>query len=312
MGRTPSVAVPILELGGMMETIDDTTIEAKLKVMLKGLVSGFLKLGCCAIAMAGIIAIQKPRLQSITAVTIATEESQREESVRLSVLSRMPSFGFGNLLAGWTFLNLVQYDGDTDTRKQVGYSLAPMYFETMTRFDPRFVDSYIFLSGIMSYQMGKPEEAIALMERGTQALTPQADPRAYLVWRIKGLDQLLMLGDTVNSAKSYDQAGDWALQSTDPDSRRVGPIFKQTAEFLRTDPNNRTLLLWSWTTIFDQAVVTRDVKTQERARSELLKIGAIERKDDKNMSYFTLPPQPKAMPKASPSPQPSPQSTPRS
>jgi hypothetical protein len=269
MGRTPSVAVPILELGGMMETIDDTTIEAKLKVMLKGLVSGFLKLGCCAIAMAGIIAIQKPRLQSITAVT-------------------------------------------TDTRKQVGYSLAPMYFETMTRFDPRFVDSYIFLSGIMSYQMGKPEEAIALMERGTQALTPQADPRAYLVWRIKGLDQLLMLGDTVNSAKSYDQAGDWALQSTDPDSRRVGPIFKQTAEFLRTDPNNRTLLLWSWTTIFDQAVVTRDIKTQERARSELLKIGAIERKDDKNMSYFTLPPQPKALPKASPSPQSSPQSTPRS
>jgi hypothetical protein len=284
----------------MMETIDDTPIEVKRKVMLNGLVSGFLKLGCCAIAIAGIIAIQKPRLQSITATTIATEEAQREESVRLSVLSRMPSFGFGNLLADWTFLNLVQYDGDTETRQQVGYPLAPIYFETMTRFDPRFVDSYIFLSGIMSYHMGKPEEAIALMDRGTAALTPQADPRAYLVWRIKGLDQLLMLGETANAAKSYDQAGDWALQSTDAESRSVGPIFKQTAEFLRTDPNNKTLLLWSWTTIFDQAVTIRDVKTQERARTELSKIGAIERRDENQRVYFTLPPKPKATPTPSP------------
>jgi hypothetical protein len=268
--------------------------------MVNGWVSGLLKLGGCAVAIAGIMAIQRPRLQAITAMTIATEESQREEAIRLSLLNRMPSFGFANVLADWSFLNLVQYDGDTETRKKVGSPLAPMYFDTITRFDPRFVDSYIFLSGIMAYQMGKPEEAIALMTRGTNALTPKDDPRAYLVWRIKGLDQLLLLGDTATAAKSYDQAGDWAIQSADPESQKVGPIFKQTAEFLRTDPNNKTLLLWSWTTIFDQAVVTRDTKTQDRARAELLKIGAIERKDDKNQSYFTMPLQPKATPKASP------------
>ena len=264
--------------------------------MLNGFGRGLLKVGIGGAAIAGIIAIQIPRLQSITATTIATEESQRQEAVRLSLLNRSPSFGFDNMMANWVFLNLVQYDGDSETRKQVGYPLAPMYFDTMTRLDPRFVSSYIFLSGIMSYQMGKPEEAIALMNRGTDALTPQADPRAFLVWRLKGLDQLLMLGDAASAAKSYDQAGDWALQSTEAETRQTGPIFKQTAEFLRTDPNNKTLLLWSWTTIFDQAIVTRDEKTQERARKKLLEIGAIERRDDRNKPYFTLPPQPKPAP----------------
>ena len=264
--------------------------------MLNGFGRGLVKVGIGIVAIAGIIAIQIPRLQSITATTIATEESQREEAVRLSLLNRSPSFGFDNVMANWVFLNLVQYDGDSETRKQVGYPLAPMYFDTITRLDPRFVSSYIFLSGIMSYQMGKPEDAIALMTRGTDALTPQNDPRAFLVWRLKGLDQLLMLGDAASAAKSYDQAGDWALQSTDAETRQTGPIFKQTAEFLRTDPSNKTLLLWSWTTIFDQAIVTRDEKTQERARKKLLEIGAIERRDDRNKPYFTLPPQPKPAP----------------
>ena len=269
---------------------------SRIEGMLNGFGRGLLKVGVGVVAIAGIIAIQIPRLQSITATTIATEEAQREEAVRLSLLNRSPSFGFNNVLADWAFLNLVQYDGDSETRKQVGYPLAPMYFDTITRLDPRFVSSYIFLSGIMSYQMGKPEEAIALMNRGTDALTPKDDPRAFLVWRLKGLDQLLMLGDASSAAKSYDKAGDWALQSTEAETRLTGPIFKQTAEFLRTDPNNKTLLLWSWTTIFDQAVVTRDEKTQERARKKLLEIGAIERRDDRNKPYFTLPPQPKPAP----------------
>ena len=264
--------------------------------MLNGFGRGLVKVGVGVVAIAGIIAIQMPRLQSITATTIATEEARREEAVRLAILNRSPSFGFNNVMADWAFLNLVQYDGDSETRKQLGYGLAPMYFDTITRLDPRFVASYTFLSGIMSYQMGKPEEAVALMTRGTDVLTPQDDPHAFLVWRLKGLDQLLMLGDTASAAKSYDQAGDWALQSTAADARLIAPIFKQTAEFLRTDPNNKTLLLWSWTTIFDQAIVTRDEKTQERARKKLLEIGAIERRDDRNKPYFTLPPQPKPAP----------------
>ena len=284
------------QIGRHDEIGSDLGAQPREEGMLNGFGRGLLKIGVGCVAIAGIITIQIPRLRSITATTIATEEARREEAVRLSLLNRSPSFGFNNMVANWAFLNLVQYDGDTETRKQIGYELAPMYFDTITRADPRFVASYTFLSSIMSYQRGRPEEAIALMTRGTDVLTPQADPRAFLVWRLKGLDQLLLLGDASSAAKSYDQAGDWALQSTEAETRLVGPIFKQTAEFLRTDPKNKTLLLWSWTTIFDQAIVTRDEKTQDRARKKLLEIGAIERKDDRNKPYFTLPPQPKPAP----------------
>ena len=137
-------------------------------------------------------------------------------------------------------------------------------------------------------------------------------PKAFLVWRLKGLDQLLMENDLQASQFSYDQAGDWALASSDVSVREVGPIFKQTAEFIRTDPNNKTVLLWSWSTIYDQAVVTRDEVTQARAREMLLKVGAIERKDEKGNVYFALPPKPKSesTPKSEPTPTTAPTASP--
>jgi hypothetical protein len=255
--------------------------------------SGALKLTIAALAIAGIIKLQQPQLSQLSAREVASSEDQRQEALKLSLVSRSPSFGFDNLVADWAFLNFIQYDGNSATRKAVGYDLAPKYFDLITRLDPRFVDTYVFLSGIMSYQMGKPDEAIALMDRGTTALTPKAHPKAFLVWRIKGLDQLLMANDLRASQFSYDQAGDWALASSDASSREVGPIFKQTAEFIRTDPDNKQMLLWSWSSIYDQAIVTRDEATKTRAKDKLLGIGAIERKDDKGNVYFTLPPKPK-------------------
>lgn len=271
--------------------------------------SGFIKVAIAAVAIGGIIKLQQPQLQQLSARDVASAEDQRQEALNLSLMNRSPSFGFDNVLANWAFLNFVQYDGDTATRKMVGYALAPNYFDMITRLDPRFVDSYIFLSGIMSYQMGMPKEAIALMDRGTSALTPKDHPKAFLVWRLKGLDQLLMVNDLNASQFSYDQAGDWALASSDASVRDVGPIFKQTAEFIRTDPNNKTMLLWSWSSIYDQAVVTRDQVTRARAREMLLKIGAIERNDEKGNIYFELPPKSKSESKSKSEPAPTPTPT---
>jgi len=265
------------------------------------ILSGFIKVTIATAAISGIIQLQQPQLQQLSARDVTSPEDQRQEAVNLSLMSRSPSFGFDNVLADWAFLNFVQYDGDTATRKAVGYPLAPQYFDMITRLDPRFVDSYVFLSGIMSYQMGMPKEAIALMDRGTSALTPKDHPRAFLAWRLKGLDQLLMANDLKAAQSSYDQAGDWALASSDPSIREIGPFFKQTAEFIRTDPNNQTMLLWSWSTVYDQAFATRDQVTQARARQMLMKIGAIERKDEKGNVYFSLPPKPKSEPTPKPS-----------
>jgi hypothetical protein len=297
----PEFSVTIFELECMMGSAFMAILSSP---RLARLGSGLIKLSIAVLAITAIVKLQQPQLSQLAAREVASEADQREEALRLSLVSRSPSFGFDNLLADWAFLNLIQYDGDTATRKAVGYELAPKYFELITRLDPRFVDSYIFLSGIMTYQMGRPEEAIALMDRGTSALTPKDTPKAFLVWRLKGLDQLLMANDLQGAQFSYDQAGDWALASKDEGSRQVGPIFKQTAEFIRTDPNNRTVLLWSWSSIYDQAVMTRDEKTKDRARAKLLEIGAIERKDDNGNVYFTLPPQAKPSPQATPTPKP--------
>lgn len=51
------------------------------------------------------------------------------------------------------------------------------------------------------------------MERGTKALSPQIHPRAYLVWRFMGLDQLLLLGDIPGAIRSYEMAANWAAES---------------------------------------------------------------------------------------------------
>jgi hypothetical protein len=185
-------------------------------------------------------------------------------------LKRSPTFGFDNLIADSTFLSFLQYYGDTPVREQTGYSLSPQYFDIITRLDPRFVDIYLFLSGTLSYQLGKPELAIQLMNRGTAALSPQINPKAYQIWRFKGLDQLLLLGDIPGSIHSHEMAAKWAKGT--PDEYLV-PIFQQIVEFLRKDPNSIPVRLQSWATIYAQATQVKDKQTQERAKQEIEKLG---------------------------------------
>jgi hypothetical protein len=51
------------------------------------------------------------------------------------------------------------------------------------------------------------------------------------------------------------KAGDWALASSDASVRDVGPIFKQAAEFIRTDQTIRPCCC-GLGCYYDQAVVT--------------------------------------------------------
>ena len=40
------------------------------------------------------------------------------------MLKNLPSFGFDNLIADWTFLKFLQYFGDDEARDVTGYDLA--------------------------------------------------------------------------------------------------------------------------------------------------------------------------------------------
>ena len=120
---------------------------------------------------------------------------EQQEAVRLQAIKQSPTFGFDNLIANWTFLEFLEYFGDNDVRNKIGYSLSEDYFDVVTKLDPRWVDIYLFVSNSLSIFEGKPDVAVEYMTRGTDALSPEVHPQAWLVWRYKGIDQLLLVGD---------------------------------------------------------------------------------------------------------------------
>ncbi|MGA7936470.1 MAG: hypothetical protein WCA35_23150 [Kovacikia sp.] len=223
-----------------------------------------------AIALTGVVLIQHAQLNRPSLWVSDPNQAEKQESIRLDLLSKSPTFGFSNLIADWTFLNFLQYYGDTPVREKTGYSLSPAYFDIITRLDPRFEDIYLFLSGTLSYQLGKPDLAIQMMNRGTEALSPQINPKSYQVWRFKGLDQLLLLGDVPGSIHSHQMAAKWAQGTPD---QNLAPIFQQVVEFLRKDPNSVPVRLQSWATIYSQAAQVKDKQFQARAKQEIEKLG---------------------------------------
>ena len=243
-----------------------------------------MPLAIAAVALLGVVGIQRLHLDRPLADS-DPQQTERQESWRLKLVKQSPAFGFDNLIADWTFLNFLQYYGDTEVRQKVGYSLSPAYFELITQRDPRFVNSYLFLSSSISYQLGQPEVAVRLMDRGTAALSPQIDANAFLVWRFKGLDQLLLLGDVPGAIHSHEMAAQWVVGTP---SENLVPLFQQVANFLRRDPNSRLVRFQAWTSVYEQAIAVKDKPTQERAKREILAIGGKAR-INKGQLEFVLP-----------------------
>lgn len=114
------------------------------------------KLTIAAIALTGIIWMQRTRLDQSTPTLADLKQAEQQEAMRLQLLKQMPTFGFDNLIASWTFLNFLQYYGDTPVRQQTGYSLSPNYFDLITQRDPRFVDIYLFCLGVFPINWVNP------------------------------------------------------------------------------------------------------------------------------------------------------------
>ncbi|MGL6283120.1 MAG: hypothetical protein ACRC2J_11990, partial [Microcoleaceae cyanobacterium] len=104
--------------------------------------------------------------------------------------------------------------------------------------------------------------------RGTNALSPEIDPKAWQLWRFKGIDQILFLDDTKGAIYSHEMAADWVANTPDRD---FAPLFKDTAEFLKTDPDNKLIRFNAWLWIYYQSP---DEKVKERAKKELIALGA--------------------------------------
>ncbi|NJL45935.1 MAG: hypothetical protein HC922_09960 [Leptolyngbyaceae cyanobacterium SM2_3_12] len=139
-----------------------------------------LPLGLGGLLLAAIVGLQQQRFQALQTLAtgeqpLATLETQeQQETLRLQLLHKTPSFGYKNLIADWAFLNFLQYFGNTNQRSQVGYGVSPEFFEVIVDKDPYFVTPYLFLSTSTSLYAGAPERAVEMMTRGTAAMTPRS------------------------------------------------------------------------------------------------------------------------------------------
>jgi len=236
------------------------------------------------------VGVQGPKplsAKSAASFKQAAQQEAQQEALRLRMLKTIPSFGFDNLIADWTFLKFLQYFGDDEARDVTGYNLSQDYFDIVTQRDPRWADIYLFLSTAISFYQGKPETAVNLIERGTRALavSPQIHSQSWRVWRIKGIDELLLLGDIPESIRSHEMAADWVQGS--PEWSNLAPVFRATAEYLRRDPDSVPVRFTAWNTVYAQ---TTDELVRQRAKQALVKLGAQVQKDKNGKESFILPP----------------------
>lgn len=221
----------------------------------------------------GVGLIQFPRLQKHNKSNIASFKIEREiksEKLRLMFLKNMPSFGYKNLIADWVYLDFLQYFGDDEIREKTGYSLSPEYFEVILENDPRFLTAYIGLSTSTSMYAAMPKRSVALMEKSLKSLSPWVPEKSYYVWRYKGIDELLFLGNSPAARQSFETAANWANNYSDEESKQVITISQKTADFLSQNPDSKHAQIASWAMVLNNHV---DDKTRKIAIGQIETLG---------------------------------------
>jgi hypothetical protein len=257
------------------------------KQLIEPVVIGAIAIAC----MIGIGALQRPRLnqlqeasQSITQE--AAKQAEQAEAVQLRILDYAPDFGFDNLMADWVFLRFVQYFGDSPAREQTGYRLSPEYFDVILARDPYFRLGYFFMSASTSLYAGMPQRTVEIMERELPKLSPTLPDKAYYVWRYKGIDELLFLGDAAAARQSFMKVTEWASVYSDEESQRVAQAVTQTIQFLESNPDSQSAQIAVWTMVFNNAF---DEVTQQHAINQMRSLGAIVSQDENGNLQVRLP-----------------------
>jgi preprotein translocase subunit SecG len=227
------------------------------------------------VCILGVVLIQLPQLQKLinskqSASLETLEKEIKSEKTRLNFLQKIPGFGYDNFIADLVYLSFLQYFGDDEIRDKTGYSLSPEYFEVILERDPRFLAAYRSLSISTSLYAAMPERAIALSEKGLKSLSPSVPERSYYIWRYKGVDELLFLGNAKAAQQSFATAANWASKFSDPESQLVANTSQRTAEFLSRNPNSKYAQISTWSMVLNNQV---DERTQKRAIKEIEALG---------------------------------------
>lgn len=238
---------------------------------LTQIIASILALAC----MTAIGAFQTPKLRELKAKSkvISPQTLKRDlasEALYLKLMQKLPTFGFDQLVSDSIFLRFLQYFGDDEARDQSDYSLSPEYFEIVINRDPLFLEAYFFLSGSTSLYAAMPERSIELMDKGIQSLTPKIPRNSYYVFRYKGTDELLFLGDARAAKQSFTKAAEWASLYPDSTSQDVARFSRKTVEFLSRNPRSKFAQFGAWSMILIEA---KDKRTRERVIQRIQSLG---------------------------------------
>ncbi|MBD2307503.1 hypothetical protein H6G17_18685 [Chroococcidiopsis sp. FACHB-1243] len=226
----------------------------------------------CVVGIAFLQQVQIAKLKS-TSQTKSLQALKQEAEIdkkHLNLMQQLPSFGFKNLVADFTFLKFLQYFGDESTRNKIGYGLSPEYFQVIIERDPFFLEAYRFLSSSTTLYAGMPERTIALIDQGLKHISPQVPSKSYYVWRYKGTDELLFLGNSQAAKDSYETAAEWASFYSDIESKNVASLSRQSAHFLATNPKSKLAQASAWILILDNAF---DELTRKSAIARIQALG---------------------------------------
>ncbi|WP_308254636.1 hypothetical protein [Geminocystis sp. GBBB08] len=198
--------------------------------------------------------------------------SLEEEKLRtaLAIQKKMPTLGYGNLLADWQYLQFIQYFGDTQARDKTDYSAVTDYFELISKYDPYFVDAYFMLSTANSIYAAQPQKTVSLLNQVLSNLSPKINRDAFLLWMYKGVDEILFLGDIEEAKKSYNQSSKWALARGDEAGKLVAQRNLDTVKFLEENPDSKKAQVGAWGTVLSTVF---DDKTRQMAIDKIKSLG---------------------------------------
>lgn len=233
----------------------------------KLILSSLLSLGL----VSTIVALQKPQLKSEKKLDLLEYQRQEaKEKTTASLLAKMPSFGYDNLIANWAYLKFLVYFGDGDVREHTGYAATSDLFKAVVKNDPRFVEAYFMISPVNSLFAGNPRESTELIAQGLASITAQSHPDSYLLWIYKAIDEMLFLGDSAAAKESYDNGIEWASYYDDDRSKAVSARMKAMSNFLANNPDSVEVQIGSWFQLLTNA---RDDATRQKAVENIEKLG---------------------------------------
>ncbi|MBD2654406.1 hypothetical protein H6G45_13120 [Synechocystis sp. FACHB-383] len=218
-------------------------------------------------------------LQSLSIINIKDSARSQDRSLqvenkklKITTLGKTPSLGFSNLMADWLYLQFIQYFGDNEAREKSGYSLIADYFEQIINKDPLFNNAISRLDVALSLFAGEPQESVNLLADTLkrQPITFKSSVPTYYLWRAKGNNELLFLGDTDAAKESYLKSIKSAQAYNTEDSRRIVEISKRSIEFLKSNPDSEFARITAWMNILSN---NPDQKTIRRVTEEIAALG---------------------------------------